>query len=65
MTDVLLERAIRSLVATEEERTTLRLVLRIEGFGGREENASDEPSAKHIAEERLEWLRQQRLEGAR
>lgn len=67
MTNVtnLLESAVRSLQALENEKEHLLNILWDEGFGGREGGVADESSARDLAEERLAWLREQRNEGSR
>ena len=58
--------SIRGLLdATKDEKETLLEILDQEGFGGRENEARSEADCDALAEERLEWLRQQRKEGVR
>ena len=61
----LLDAAIAALDCSDDERTGLIEILDVEGFGGRENDATDSASATAVAEERLEWLRQQHAEGLR
>ena len=58
----MLEVAIGSLRATEDECSSLCEILFVEGFGGREDRVQNEEQAREVAEERLEWFRQQRRE---
>ena len=65
MTQTLLTDALNALDCTDEERAGLLEILDVEGFGGREDDVTDSASAAAVAEERLEWLRQQHREGTR
>jgi hypothetical protein len=64
MTEIL-RKAIEALDAETVEREALLDILHTEGFGGREDRATDETSAREIAEERLDWYRGQIEEGLR
>lgn len=52
-------------IATEGEIGSLREILHVEGFGGREDRAVTARAASRIAAERLHWLRDMRSEGLR
>jgi hypothetical protein len=63
---MMLQKQIAAMLgASIEEKDALLEILQVEGFDGREDKVTDEESALRVAEDRLEWLREQRNEAVR
>jgi hypothetical protein len=57
--------AIVALDASEEEQQALSEIFHVEGFGGAEFRVMSFKDALRLAQDRLEWLREQRANGDR